>query len=178
MNVLNCFTQTRPWTLLSRGRNLIWSGPDPQIPMVLRDQGLFGVSGQLDIIGLAVETLCDRKTCVDMSLTESLASFRPMGGISDSSLPGVHQFSNVYRLLMIFQLPLGLKRFYNPCLRGAFIKSPPVSPGSTRNADETGSGIHLRWRLCLAIPCLLNFGSAQHQHAGGTRIPWIENNEC
>ena len=39
--------QTRPWTLLSRGRTLIWRGPDPQIPMVLRDQGLFRASGML-----------------------------------------------------------------------------------------------------------------------------------
>ena len=30
-------TQTRPWTLLS-SRTLIWRGPDPQIPMVLRDR--------------------------------------------------------------------------------------------------------------------------------------------
>ena len=35
----------RSWTLLSRGRTLICRGPDPQIPMVLRDQGLFGASG-------------------------------------------------------------------------------------------------------------------------------------
>ena len=24
-----CSAQTRPWTLLSRGRTLIWRGPDP-----------------------------------------------------------------------------------------------------------------------------------------------------
>ena len=34
----------RSWPLICRGRTLIWKGLDPQIPMVLRDQGLFGAA--------------------------------------------------------------------------------------------------------------------------------------
>ena len=44
--VKGCFVlPRRSWTLIWRGRTFIWRGLGSQIPMVLRDQGLFGAFG-------------------------------------------------------------------------------------------------------------------------------------
>ena len=57
-----CGPTRRSWTLARRDRTrILWRGADPQIPGVLRDQGLFGAFGYKGHIHRALQTATTKK---------------------------------------------------------------------------------------------------------------------